>query len=407
VEPGAIVADSVTRCFRVHPERSLTLKEAIVRRRGAKPMEIWALRDVSLEIAPGESVGLIGRNGSGKTTLLRLAAGIFAPTSGTISVGGSVGALLTLGAGFHSDFTGRENVFLAGSILGLPRSYIRERLDEITAFAELEEFIDLPVRTYSSGMYIRLGFAVATHLRTDVLLLDEVFAVGDEAFQRKCTAKIFELKAHGSTIVYVSHDASSVERLCERAVLLRGGRVEYDGGVDEAIARYHRLLAADENPEERSAGLREWGTREIRITSRRLEDSAGHPREQFLGGEPLVLRLELETALGLPGPWLGIEIRDENGALLGATIDDATPLGWTGRAGSFGAVYSIDPLPLADGRFTISVSVLASPGGRLYHQIDDAATFLVYPDRSSHRGQVRLDGRWSLVPSGSELEVAR
>jgi ABC-type polysaccharide/polyol phosphate transport system ATPase subunit len=407
MEPGAIVADRVSRCFRVNPERSLTLKEAIVRRRGAKPVEIWALRDVSLRVEPGSSVGLIGRNGSGKTTLLRLAAGIFAPTRGTIEVGGSIGALLALGAGFHSDFTGRENVFLAGSILGLSRRYIRERIDEIVAFAELEEFVDLPVRTYSAGMYIRLGFSVATHLRTDVLLLDEVFAVGDEAFQRKCTAKIFELKANGATIVYVSHDASSVERLCERAVLLKNGSVEYDGGVDEAISRYHRLLASEENPDERSAGLREWGTREVRITSLRIEDGTGKEREQFLGGEPLVLRIGLSTEYACPGPWLGVDIRDENGVLIGATLDDAGALGWSERPGSCGAVYTIDPLPLADGRFTISVAVASHPGGRLFHRIDEAASFLVFPDRSADRGRVRLNGHWELVASPSELEVAR
>ncbi len=407
VRPGAIVAEGVSRRFRVHPERSASLKEAIVRRGGAKARDIWALRDVSLEIEPGESVGLIGRNGSGKTTLLRLAAGIFAPTTGRIEVGGTVGALLALGAGFHPDFTGRDNVYLSGSILGLPKGYIRERIDEIISFAELEEFIDLPVRTYSSGMHVRLGFAVATHLRTDVLLLDEVFAVGDEAFQRKCVSKIFELKAHGGTIIFVSHNAASVEQLCERAILLKGGRVDYDGAVDEAIAQYHRLLAVEEEPEERSAGLREWGSGEIRILAVRLEDGDGNPREQFLGGEALVLRLELDAGRSLSAPWLGVELRDDSGALLGACVQDTAQLGWVERAGSWGATYTVSPLPLADGRFTLGVSLADSPGGRLYHRIEGAAAFLVYPDRETDRGRMRLDGHWSLRPASSPLEVAR
>jgi ABC-type polysaccharide/polyol phosphate transport system ATPase subunit len=406
VKPGAISARNVSRCFRVYPEHALTLKEAIVRRRSLTARDIWAVRDVSLEIEPGESVGLIGRNGSGKTTLLRLVAGIFRPTSGQIEVGGTIGALLALGAGFHVDFTGRENVYLAGSILGLGKSYVRERLDEIVAFAELEDFIDLPVRTYSSGMFVRLGFAVATHLRTDVLLLDEVFAVGDEAFARKCTAKIFELKATGATIVFVSHDAASVEQLCERAVLLKSGRVEFDGAADEAIARYHKLLAAEERPAERDAGLREWGTREIRIASVRLEDAAGRPREQYLGGEPLVLRIELEGGASLPPPWLGVELRDENGGLLGASVQDAATVGWL-PAGPQSAAFAIDSLPLADGRFTFSVSLADAPGGRLYHRIEEAARFLVYPDREHDRGRVRLDGHWTLAPSERALEAAR
>src|ERR671910_1455883 len=179
MDPGAIVAEGISRRFRVYPKRHVTLKEAIVRRRDLRATDVWALRDVSVAIEPGEAVGLVGRNGSGKTTLLKLVSGIIKPTSGTVDVGGRVGSLLELGAGFHPDFTGRENVYLNGSILGLKREAIRRHMDEIVAFAELERFIDVPVRTYSSGMYMRLGFAIAAHLDADVLLLDEVFAVGD------------------------------------------------------------------------------------------------------------------------------------------------------------------------------------------------------------------------------------
>ena len=212
MKPGAIVAEGVSRRFRVYPQRNVTLKEAILRRRHLRREEIWALRDVSLAVEPGEAVGVIGRNGSGKTTLLRLIGGIFAPTSGRLEVAGDVGSLLGLGAGFHPDFTGRENVYMNGAIHGLKRSYVTERLQEIASFAELDEFFDVPVRTYSSGMYMRLGFAVATHLDPDILLLDEVFAVGDEAFQRKCFGKILELRERGRTIVFVSHAAPADHR---------------------------------------------------------------------------------------------------------------------------------------------------------------------------------------------------
>src|SRR5438132_621978 len=219
---------------------------------------------------PGRAVGLVGRNGSGKTTLLRLLAGIIKPTDGRVGVGGRVGALLELGAGFQPDFSGRDNVFLSGSIYGLSRADVRRHYDEIVHFAGLEQAIDLPVRTYSSGMQMRLGFAIAAHLEADVLLLDEVFAVGDEEFQRKCFGKIFEFKQRGGTIVFVSHDAASVERLCERAVLLRGGRIERDGSTQEAIARYHKLLAEERDPAESAAGLREYGSGEARIVEARL-----------------------------------------------------------------------------------------------------------------------------------------
>jgi ABC-type polysaccharide/polyol phosphate transport system ATPase subunit len=393
VEAGAIAADGVTRRFRVRPHGPRTLR-AVLGLKRSPPTEIWALRDVSFVIEPGQAVGLIGRNGSGKTTLLQLVAGILGPTSGRLTVGGTVGTLLELGAGFQPELTGRENVYLSASLHGLRRSYVQEHLEEIVAFAQLEPFVDLPVRTYSAGMYMRLGFALAMHLQRNVVLLDEVFAVGDEAFQRKCFGKILEFKQRGGTIMFVSHAAAAVERLCERAILLRAGRVAFDGAVGEALAHYQRILADDEAPAERAAGLREWGSGEARITDVRLEGSGGEERSQFLSGEPFVLRLRIEATEELPPPRLSVEIRDLSGLLLGAAAHDLGDLGWNQEEGLGGVRFEVERLPFADGRFYVTLSLSARDGGRLYHGHDRAAEFLVYP-RGEARGLVYFDGRWS------------
>ncbi|HEV8250785.1 MAG TPA: ABC transporter ATP-binding protein [Gaiellaceae bacterium] len=391
---GRIVLEHASRRFRVYPQEARTLKELVVNRRRARGTDVWALRDASIRVEPGEAVGLVGRNGSGKTTLLKLVAGIIKPTSGVVEVGGRVGSLLELGAGFHPDFTGRENVYLNGSLLGLPRRVVREHLDEIVAFAGIDEFVDLPVRTYSSGMAMRLGFAVAAHLDVDVLLLDEVFAVGDEEFQRKCFGKIFEFKQRGGTIVFVSHDASAVERLCERTVLLRGGHVEFDGSTHDAILRYHRQLAAERDPEERGAGLREWGSGEARIADVELLDADGEPRRQFLAGEPLALRLRLVAEQPLDAPRLVYELRGESGLLLAVNALDTSEVGWDRAPGELRVRFDVGRLPLADGRFTLRLGLSDPGGGRLYHQLDDAVSFLVHPG-GEEGGLMRLEGTWS------------
>jgi ABC-type polysaccharide/polyol phosphate transport system ATPase subunit len=404
VKPGSIRVEHVSRRFRVYPQEARTLKELLLARRRARGTDVWALRDVSFRVHPGEAVGLVGRNGSGKTTLLRLLAGIVKPTTGRVAVGGRVGSLLELGAGFHPEFTGRENVFLNGSIHGLSRADVRRHLDEIVAFAELERFIDLPVRTYSSGMAMRLGFAVAAHLEADVLLLDEVFAVGDEAFQRKCFGKIFEFKQRGGTILFVSHDAAAVERLCERAVLLRDGRVELDGPTHEAILRYHRLLAAEQDPEERRAGLREWGTGEARIVSVGLVDADGDGRTQFLAGEPWALRVVITAERPLEPPLLHYELRADAGLLLAGGTVDTGALGWNGGQRELALRFDVERLPLADGRFQLRVGLSDAADGRLLHHLDEAARFLVVPDGGEH-GPVRLEGRWSREEIGAEAEL--
>ena len=404
MRPGEIIVERVSRRFRVYARDTRSLKGFVLSRGRGPATDVWALRDVSFSVEPGSALGLIGRNGSGKSTLLRILSSIIKPTSGRAEVGGRVGTLLELGAGFHPDFTGRENIFLNGSILGLKRSYIRQQLDEIVAFAGLEKFIDLPVRTYSSGMYMRLGFSIASHLDAELLLLDEVFAVGDEAFQRKCFGKIFDFKRGGGTIVFVSHDAGAVERLCERAVLLREGRVAFDGPTHDALLEYHSLLADEREPAESVAGLNEWGSGEARITSVQLRGPEDEEREQFLPGETLSLRLGLRAERALTPPRLSYELRDEGGRLLAGGGVDTGELGWPPGAGELRARFDVDALPLAEGRFHFSLALDGPESGHLYHRLARVAPFIVYP-AGVERGSVLLSGRWSAgeVAAAAEL----
>ena len=334
----------------------------------------------------------MGRNGSGKSTLLRIVAGIIKPSSGRVAATGRIGSLLELGAGFHPDFSGRENVFLNGSIQGLPRRQIKERFDEIVAFAELEHAIDRPVRTYSSGMYMRLGFAIAAFLDADILLLDEVFAVGDEAFQRKCFGRIFEFKQRGGTIVFVSHDAVAVERLCERAVLLEHGVVAFDGPTHEAIVRYRSSLAAALG----AAGSHAVGAGGASIVSARLLGAEGEEREQFLAGEPLTLTVELEAAAPVAAPLLQLELRDDGGMLIASDLVETAALGWPAGVGRLIVQLDVPSLPLAFGRFRLQLGLTGAAGDRLLDGLDDALEFVVYPD-GEQRGLVDLKGTWSVA----------
>ena len=392
MEPGAITVDDVSRRFRIHGRDAGTLKDLFVLRGRTQPQDVVALSHVSVAVAPGEAVGLVGRNGSGKSTLLRIVAGIIKPSSGRVAATGRIGSLLELGAGFHPDFSGRENVFLNGSIQGLPRRQIKERFDEIVAFAELEHAIDRPVRTYSSGMYMRLGFAIAAFLDADILLLDEVFAVGDEAFQRKCFGRIFEFKQRGGTIVFVSHDAVAVERLCERAVLLEHGVVAFDGPTHEAIVRYRSSLAADLG----AAGSRTAGTSEASIVSARLLGAEGEEREQFLAGEPLTLTVELAAVAPVAAPLLQLELRDDGGMLIASDLVETGALGWPTGAGRLVVQLAVPSLPLAFGRFRLQLGLTDAVGDRLLVGPDDVLEFVVYPD-GEQRGLVDLKGTWSVA----------
>jgi ABC-type polysaccharide/polyol phosphate transport system ATPase subunit len=403
IRAGEIRIEEVSRRFRVYPKEARTLKELIVTRGRGRGEDVWALSGVDLLAAPGDAVGLVGRNGSGKTTLLKLVAGIIKPTRGHVAVGGRVASLLELGAGFHPEFTGRENVFLNGALYGLSRAQVRERMDEIADFAGIGAYLELPVRTYSAGMYMRLGFAVAAHVDADVLLLDEIFAVGDEEFQRKCFGRISQFKQRGGTIVFVSHDASSVERLCERSVLLRDGMVEFDGPTHEAILRYRSHLAEDRDPAERGAGLTEWGSGEARIAEVALHGADGEERIQFVAGEKLTVRLRVLAERPIPPPQLQFELREWGGALIAGGSTSTAELGWDGAADHVFR-FDVDELPLAEGRFKLRFGLVSADGAHLYHWLDDALRLYVIPqDREG--GLVRLEGRWRREEIGTAAEV--
>ena len=234
----AVTVENVSKTFRLYHERNQSLKVALLRRRRATYEELWALRDVSFTVPQGQTFALIGENGSGKSTLLKCIARILRPESGRTAVRGKVSALLELGAGFHPELSGRDNIFLNGSILGLSKRHIESKFDEIVDFAGLDRFIDTPVKNYSSGMYVRLGFSVAINVDPDVLLVDEVLAVGDEAFQRKCAEKFADLRARGKTIVIVSHSLSTVRSVCDHAAWLQQGRLRMVGPAPAVIDAY-------------------------------------------------------------------------------------------------------------------------------------------------------------------------
>ena len=284
--------DHVSKKYRIRQEDATHHAGWInkMRSRLGPRKDFWALRDVNFEVTRGETLGIIGHNGSGKSTILKLMASITTPTRGEITIRGRIAALLEVASGFHPELTGRENIFLHGSIIGMRRREIHAKLDRIIDFAEIRPFIDLPVKRYSSGMFVRLGFSIAAHLEPEILLLDEVLAVGDMTFQKKCVERILELSRSGMTIVFISHDLAAVERLCERAILLERGQVVGEGPVSALTAQY--LTRMEPAVEEQAAA----SERIAKIKSVQFFDESGQPSLQFRTGYPLRARIDYEAS---------------------------------------------------------------------------------------------------------------
>ena len=316
--------------------------------------QLWALRDVNFEISRGEAVGIIGRNGSGKSTLLQLLSGVTAPTTGEVQVSGRIAPLLSVGVGFHPELTGRENIFVNGAILGLRRADVASRIERIIDFAEVRDFIDTPVKFYSSGMFVRLGFAVAAHVDPDVLLIDEVLAVGDFAFQRRCFDHMAELRSQGTTVVLVSHNATAVEQFCDRGIVLRSGNKVFDGPVHDAISAYHRSLGAVDTPRER--GELPFDADVAEVTAAELVGPDGEATARFTSGELATLQVHVRAHEPVRYPFVSVEVLSEDGVMLYREHNLFTPYPSI-DAGEDARLDVCFPVRLATGSFTVTYVV--------------------------------------------------
>jgi lipopolysaccharide transport system ATP-binding protein len=384
VSDNAVEMSNVGKRFMRNSDRRNSIKERIVRGRARRAEDFWAVRNVDLDIPKGSVYGLIGHNGSGKSTLLKMIGGIYRPTEGTITSEGRIASLIELGAGFHPEMTGRENIGLNGSILGLPRKEIADVTDEIIDFSGLRDFIDDPVKHYSSGMYVRLGFAVAVHMKPDVLLVDEVLAVGDEEFQRKCFDHLYSLRRAGKTIIVVSHGLGQLEALCDEVAWLERGTLQEVGEPTDVVASYLKRVNAEETARNplaeamRDEPDHEGGVQSsLRVKSVQITSLDGVPLNHAETGTTFVIKVGVATTEPVLGPNVRIALQHETGPLV--TMISNHRLGHD--FGTIEGEHKIDveliDNPLLPGRYRVHVDVFDHTGAKLLDSWNDAAEFPV------------------------------
>ncbi|MCU1489616.1 MAG: transporter ATP-binding protein [Acidimicrobiaceae bacterium] len=367
----AIDIQAVSKRFKLFHEKYSTLKERVIHAGQVPYEEFWALGGVSASIPAGQTVGILGRNGSGKSTLLKCIAGILQPTSGQVVVRGQLAAMLELGAGFQPELSGRDNVYLNGSLLGFSRKDIDRRFDEIVAFAELEEFIDNQVKYYSSGMYVRLGFAVAVSVEPDILLVDEVLAVGDERFQQKCIDRVRRFQEEGRTIVVVSHSPDTMRELCDSVLVLDRGQLVTFAPAGEAIRVFRERLvdvgatlsptvAAPDATTGEAMPIE--SRRTIRITGATVEHPGQDERPYLITGEPLTIRANFEVAEPIAGATFRVSVLTERGSSLFSSTSGGMAEGMVLPPGDGGVTFFFDSIPFLDGRFQVTMAAQDARG---------------------------------------------
>ena len=401
----AVEFSHVSKFFRLERDKPRAFQDLFIslaqRRKNRKAKEFWALRDVSFGVQKGETLGIIGSNGSGKSTTLKLISRIISPTAGTVRVNGRVTALLELGAGFHPELSGRDNIFMNGTLMGLSRKEIEYKIDSIIEFAELEDFIDVPVKNYSSGMYARLGFSVSVHLDPDILLIDEVLSVGDQSFQQKCNERMLNLRKKGVTILLVSHDIDAIWRLCSRAVWLDHGAMKLEGAASKVTDSYFKYVLEQSAKNEQNEAWAEnrMGSGEAYITDVEFLGEEMLPRHVFLTNEALIIRIHYETRERVERPMFGLALHQASSG-----INLAGPNSRFGDCdipaidGKGYLDYHIRQLPLLPGDYVIDASIYDWQDTHRYDYWHQCARFTVVPGGTRERyGVMALEGEWQHV----------
>jgi ABC-type polysaccharide/polyol phosphate transport system ATPase subunit len=413
-----ISVQNVSKLYRVYDNPSGRLKEILLRGRRKYHRDFWALSDISLEVPTGEAVGIIGRNGAGKTTLLQIIAGVLQPTTGDVRVEGRVTALLELGSGFNHEYTGRENILLSGQILGFSESEMKKRMDVIVQFAELEAFVDQPVKTYSTGMLMRLAFASAIHVDPDVLIVDEALSVGDVYFQRKSLDRMDYFRKAGKTVLFVSHDPMLVQRFCTQALWIEGGKAAMAGDAREVVTAYQAFCARLEDERLRNAarnggiGSREhdailrdlqltgsrWGNRRIQFTDVEMIGAHGDATWVFRTGEAVTIRLHFESDDDYPLPIFAVDVHRYDGIFIGSINNlDTHPAGLPIKRGAGLIELHIPKLELSHNVYFLSLKAYTQDGSPAWDDPADIHNqmyqFDVVSEQPAH-GLLKFDATW-------------
>lgn len=420
----AVKIMDLSKKFRRYHEKTANIKYAALNlfkgRKAARYEDFYALKNINMSIQEGETVGIIGENGSGKSTLLKLIARILFPDQGQILTRGTIATLIELGAGFHSELSGRENIYVNASLLGFKKKEIDEKIEEIIDFSGLVNFIDNPIKTYSSGMYLRLGFSIAINVDPDILLIDEILAVGDENFQKKCFERIEDFKNKGKTILLVSHDLAVIERMCDRVFLIDNGQQFYKQDPVDVISEYHRMLfrkrkqalrlnqngMTEEEPVEdktlSSTQFNRWGSREAEIKAVKFFDDKGNETYDFKTGEYLKIRFDYRAGQKVEKPIFGIAIYREDGILLTGPNTGTADFPIDSIEGKGAVEYIIPSLPFLPGSYLFSVSIYDSSLRHAYDHLEKCLVFNVVESRKIKEkfGTFHIPSEWRHIKEG-------